>query len=100
MLELHGIHEIGKNEKFTKITKSLQNLNTTHVSVNIHTNNWGSTRIIQGIATPDVIEVTYVRQKEAGFGFNRTVEIFPALNNPNNGDLPEAELSFISRLRI
>ena len=100
VIELHGIHEIADEVKFRKIVGALKNLNQTHSLKNLHANNWANIEIIRGIATPDVVEATYARRKEEVFQSTQTVDILSELNQPNNGNLPDDQISFISKLRI
>lgn len=100
VIELHGILEVANEVKFRRIISALEILNKTHSLKNLHANNWAKIEIIRGIATPDVIEATYVRRKEGISESNQSVDMLPELNQSNNGNLPDAQISFISKLRI
>jgi len=95
VIELHGIHNFREDSQFSKIVTSLKKLSTNHKIVNIHANNWGEFEIISNCATPDVLEVTYVRIDSLGINAsNRSNAISPDLNKPCNPAAEDIVLSF------
>ena len=99
--EFHNFHGIYQHEHLIKVLNTLKKINKTHVNVNLHPNNWSNFKIINGIAIPDVVELTFIRkdlfdsltdQKTGNvihYGVNH-------LNTPNNPSSPEYRLCFFN----
>ena len=60
--EFHGLGSCNSDQGVRKMADLLQRISIDFHLVNSHANNWASFRIIQGIAIPDVVELTFIRK--------------------------------------
>ena len=85
--EFHGFHEI---HNFEVIERVVRKLSENFVVTNSHANNWGEYQIIQKIAFPDVLEISWLRKdrmKIASKFTPKTTENLNSVNNVNDLDL-------------
>ncbi len=98
--EFHNLHRIADDKLFSDMRSALEKLNKSHDLINIHANNWSAFQIIEGIPVPDVIEVLYLRRDSIS-SENSVITTLNYLGNmPNNPDLSDFSLSFISILKF
>jgi hypothetical protein len=100
IIEFHDLHKIGNDNHYNKIVKALEKVTKFHSLRNIHANNWANFELICGLPTPDVIEATLYRNNFDKVDSYSSVTLSSLQNKPNNGDLPEDEINFISAVRI
>lgn len=89
--EFHGLASCNSDQGVRKMANLLQRISSNFYLVNSHANNWAPFRIVQGIAIPDVVELTFVRKNifkaftESAILCNSRVD----LNAPCNPSRPE-----------
>jgi len=98
--EFHDLHSIADDKLFSDIRSALKKLNKSHELINIHVNNWSAFQIIEGIPMPDVIEVLYLRRDSSSAENSRITTLNHLGDMPNNPDLSDCSLSFISFFKI
>jgi len=98
--EFHDLHRIADDKLFSDIRSTLKKLNKSHELINIHVNNWSAFQIIEGIPMPDVIEVLYLRRDSSSSKNSRITTLNYLGDMPNNPDLSDCSLSFISFFKI
>jgi len=79
--EFHGFHEIRNYELIERV---LYKLTENFVVTNSHANNWGAYQIIQKVAVPDVIEISWLRKDRCKLIPTNTSSGIQNLNSPNN----------------
>ena len=85
--EFHGFHEIGNFELIERVVNKLAEYFDV---TNSHANNWGAFHIIQGVAVPDVVEISWLRKdlsKSIPMNAPNRVENLNSPNNPSSLDL-------------
>lgn len=85
--EFHGFHEI---RNFEVIERVINKLAENFVVTNHHANNWGAYHIINRVAVPDVIEISWLRKdrsKEISSTAKKGTENLNSPNNPSALDL-------------
>lgn len=85
--EFHGFHEI---RNFELIERVVNKLADNFVVTNNHANNWGAYQIIQKIAVPDVVEISWLRRdlsKSIPISASNRIENLNSPNNPSSLDL-------------
>ncbi len=87
VVEFHDIHSLVHPEKLDYMIAALDKVNKTHQVVHVHGNNNGGIGIVNGIALPDVLEVTYL--KKNGYSFSECNDFFPRCADKAN--TPAAE---------
>lgn len=99
-LELHGLHSLGNDVYFSGLVQTLKNLNSNHVLISAHANNWGKFVILDGVPLPDVLELTYIRKTEVNpVESNYTIiDLKPIYMTPNNPLESELILNFFSKI--
>ena len=100
IIEFHDLHKIGNDNHFIKIVKALDKITKSHSLRNIHSNNWANFDLICGLPTPDVIEATFYRKSKDRVDDSSSITLSSLQNMPNNGDLPDDEMNFISTVRV
>lgn len=75
VVELHNITSL---ENHTKIVKALENINKTHVPINVHGNNWCGYEIGNMCSIPHTIEVTYINKYTYEKMLCRCEKFFPS----------------------
>lgn len=88
IFEFHGLQKLQLHSAYSSYINFLVRLRNTHTVVNSHINNWDRFDVIQGVAVPNVLEVTYVRNdlvlKYNGRGSDAGEVNFP--NNPSSAE--------------
>jgi hypothetical protein len=79
--EFHGFHEI---RNFDLIERVVNKLSEYFVVTNSHANNWGAYQIIQRVAVPDVVEISWLRKDRSNLIPTNAPNRFENLNTPNN----------------
>jgi hypothetical protein len=79
--EFHDFHEI---RNFEVIERVVRKLSENFVVTNSHANNWGGYQIIQKIAFPDVLEISWLRKDRIKIASEFTPKATVILNSPNN----------------
>lgn len=80
--EFHHLGEISIPEKFERMYRTVCNLTTHHSAVHVHGNNCARWAVVGGVAVPDVLEVTFIRNENKEFKVAR--DVFPCdLDQPN-----------------
>ena len=99
-MELHGLHSIKDDEYFSDLVKCLNNLNSNHLLISVHANNWGKFVIVEGVPFPDVLELTYLRKTESNTTSKNfeTIDLMPEQMAPNNPLESDISLNLISRI--
>ena len=98
--EFHNLHRIADDKLFSDIRSALKKLNKSHELINIHVNNWSAFQIIEGIPMPDVVEVLYLRRDSSSSKNSRMTNVNYLGDMPNNPDLSDYSLSFVSFFKI
>lgn len=84
VIEYHDLFEILKSpDRLAKVNRILSNLSSEFWTINISPNNWGNAQIIQGVAFPDVIEVSYLRKSTLTTIESTRISTRGFPNNPN-----------------
>ncbi len=91
-MEFHRLHSLNEENHFKRVLTTLENLNSTHLPVNIHANNWSPYDLVNNIPIPNVIEVTYLRKDLIGNPITISRQKNSELNAPNNPNRPEINL--------
>ena len=99
-MELHGLHSIKDDKYFSDLVKCLNNLNSHHLLISVHANNWGKFVIVEGVPFPDVLELTYLRKTEAVTAAKdfETIDLMPEQMSPNNPLESDISLNLVSRI--
>jgi len=79
--EFHDFHEI---RNFEVIERVVRKLSENFVVTNNHANNWGGYQIIQKVAFPDVLEISWLRKDRIKIAAEFTPKATGNLNSPNN----------------
>lgn len=81
--ELHHLDKLTDETFFAKVRHLLETLHRYHAPVHLHGNNYGKFFMLEGIAMPDTIELSYLRRDLDSFdGYSR--EPIPGpLDRPN-----------------
>ncbi len=97
VVEFHWFEKLLDDQEYSRILNVLTKLDTTHFVLNAHPNNCGDTLIIENIALPSVIEVTYLRRIDYTSLVNLNVETncVSKLNQPCSPSIPELYLPSI-----
>ncbi|WP_267360786.1 MULTISPECIES: FkbM family methyltransferase [unclassified Methylobacterium] len=81
--EFHHISEIANPHKFEKMHGAIYNLTVHHSVAHVHGNNYARWAIVGGVAVPDVLEITFIRN--TGKKFNKCSGTFPdRFDQPNS----------------
>jgi hypothetical protein len=84
LMELHWFNLIFDRGRYKKMLRSVIALTANHYVVHVHANNWRTWTIAEGIALPEVLELTFAR-RDADKVFEKCEWTFPtALDMPNN----------------
>jgi len=87
--EFHGFHEI---RNFDRIERVISKLAENFLVTNSHANNWGDYQIIQKIAIPDVLEISWLRKDRVKGNPKYGQKNSENLNSPNN--IAELDLGY------
>lgn len=79
--EFHGFHEIRNFELIERVVNKLAEY---FVVINSHANNWGAYQIIQRVAVPDVVEISWLRKDRSKVISATAQNGVKNLNSPNN----------------
>jgi hypothetical protein len=79
--EFHGFHKISN---FEVIERVIYRLTENFVVTNCHANNWGAYQIIQRVAVPDVVEISWLRKDRSELISAKDQNGVKNLNSPNN----------------
>lgn len=81
--EIHHLGRLAEPGFFGQVRRSLAKLLTHHVPVHLHANNYAGMVLVEGIALPDVLEISFLRRDLDGF--DDLVESIPGpLDRPNH----------------
>ena len=97
VVEYHWFEKLIDDQDYSRMLRVLSKLSTTHFVLNAHPNNCGDTLIIENIAFPSIIEVTYLRRLDySSYIYSKddlsSVSIF---NKPCSPNIPELYLPSI-----
>ena len=88
VVEMHCLND---QHYYSRVLKSLDNINKTHQAVHIHANNFCTGVMCNGKFLPDVLEVTYLNRSKYDFG-PYSGELPSALDMPNDFECPDIYL--------
>lgn len=91
VIEMHGFSYMSDKSFRTKVAIVLGKMSKYHRCVHVHANNYSSFNIIEGLAFPETIEVTYCIKDK--FEFIEEPDFFPTdKDQPCNPDAPDLYL--------
>jgi GR25 family glycosyltransferase involved in LPS biosynthesis/glycosyltransferase involved in cell wall biosynthesis len=91
VIEFHWLDRMRSMFWRQKFYSIFAKLNSSHIAIHVHGNNFAALVELEGYHFPEVLEVTYVRREL--YHFVENVEAFPTdLDRPNCGELPDYPL--------
>jgi hypothetical protein len=82
VFEFHYFEQMLDPARFARVKSCLEKLAQTHVCVHVHGNSHGPLSLVNGIALPQCLEITYVRRDFSGL--QPSWEIFPTSIDKTN----------------
>lgn len=70
--ELHDLHRLEDSNFFERVSYAIMQLTANHVPVHLHANNCSELRLVRGVALPEVLEITLLRND---------CDVFPDFSN-------------------
>lgn len=87
--EVHDFEKLADPVFFAKVQAAFEKLNTHHVPIHLHANNYQSLVLVEGVPIPKVLEVAYLRHDLDTFQSFSSDPIPGPLDRPNHPGLPD-----------
>ena len=87
--EFHSLDKLGERRFFEGVKLAFEKLNASHVAVHLHANNAAGMALVQGIVTPLLLEVSYLRRDLDQFPWLSNDPIPGPLDRPNIHGRPD-----------